>query len=230
MRGGVVGQEMGAGMSFYDQQEPDDALGPPPVAPPARPRSLLATKATWRHAVAIILAIVLFRMVLLESAIVEGNSMASTLLNEEWVLVRKPLHPHRFSVIVFTDPQEGTPVIKRVVGLPGDTLSQGSLDAEGQPWPDTRISINDALYTEPYAREAQGGIIPPLQVPENAYFVLGDNRDDSIDSRSYGPVQKNSVRGVAVAVIWPLSRMRMIPAEAEPAAAGPAVAPTAPTQ
>ena len=96
--------------------------------------------------------------------------------------------------------------------------------------PRSQAKLGNELIRDSARSLSEIHVLPPLQVPENAYFVLGDNRDDSIDSRSYGPVQKNSVRGVAVAVIWPLSRMRMIPAEAEPAAAGPAVAPTAPTQ
>ena len=206
-------------MSVYDREEFDE-VGKLQEAPPVpeESRSLLTSRVSWRGALAVILAIVVLRLWVVESVIVDGASMSSTLLTNEWVLVLKPLRPHRFSVIVFTDPQEQTTVIKRVIGMPGDTL--GRLPEPGRPQvaPQAPITINGAPYYERYARYTGHGIIQTVTVPEDSYYVLGDNRGDSVDSRTYGPVKRSSVRGVAVAVVFPFSQMRMIPTNAEPAA------------
>jgi signal peptidase I len=188
------------------------------VAPPAERRSLLTSRVSWRSALAVILAIVVLRLWVVESVIVDGSSMSRTLLSEEWVLVLKPLRPHRFSVVVFTDPQEKTTAIKRVVGMPGDGVERLPDPGQGRVRPRRPIVVNGTSYDEPYAWYTGHGIIRAVTVPDDCYYVLGDNRGDSVDSRAYGPIPRDSVRGVAVAVVYPFSRMRTIVSEAEPVA------------
>ncbi len=195
-------------------------LPPPPVAPEPPPRrSLLTMRLSWKGIVLVVFAVVALRLWVMESVIVDGTSMSGTLLPNEWVLVLKPLRPHRFSVVVFRDPQEGVPVIKRVVGFPEDEVS--SVVAEqSDEFPSlvrSWLQVNGTVYDEPYARST-GGSIRDTKVPPDSYYLLGDNRDDSTDSRRYGPVKRDAVTGVAVAVIYPFSRMRLIPTNAQPMA------------
>jgi signal peptidase I len=173
---------------------------------------------SWRGALAVVLAVVALRLWVVESVIVDGDSMTDTLKSGEWALVLKPLAPHRFSVIVFTDPQEDTTVIKRVIGMPGDTVERLPGPGEGVVPPERPIVIDGVAYYEPYAWYTGHGIIRTVTAPEDSYYVMGDNRGDSMDSRAYGAVPREKVKGVAVAVVYPFSRLRKIVSEAEPAA------------
>ncbi len=200
-----------------ERSNEQEALGEPEVAPqiPQSRHSLLTMRLTWRGILVVLAAIVVVRLFLIESAIVDGRSMTNTLLPGEWVLVLKPLSPHRFSVVTFND-GEGGVTIKRVVGLPGDTIGIVPKRASST-FSGAQVVLNGAPLVEPYAVSATPEILPPTQVPDRSYFVLGDNRDDSDDSRQFGPIEQRAVRGRAVAVIYPLSRIRAIPDRAEPA-------------
>jgi signal peptidase I len=186
---------------------------------PARPRrrSLLATRLTWRSALLVILGIAALRLWVIESVIVDGGSMAPTLESDEWVLVGKLLKPRRFSVATLIDPQEGETVIKRVVGTPGDTIEIEPADPRPVNLEGSRVILNGMPLKEPYATSALPDRLPPTVVPVDSYFVLGDNRDDSVDSRTYGPVTAKSMRGRALLVIYPPLHIRLIPDVAEPA-------------
>ena len=199
---------------------------PPPdlpqgVAASARtaPPSLLRRRVTPTMALLVVLGIVVFRLWLVETAIVDGHSMAPTLRPDDRVLVFKPAKVERFSVVVMTDPEEGGTVIKRVIGLPGDSIAMiprvllGDLSQGGFG---TQLFVNRLPYREPYAQSIGRGAFPPLTVPEDHYFVLGDSRDDSIDSRRYGPVPKDLIQGVGVAVVYPFGRAGLLRSSAEP--------------
>ena len=112
--------------------------------------------------------------------------------------------PDRGDVIVFRYPQdEDKDFIKRVIGLPGETLEVRN----------KVVYINGtALNDEPYAQRIDHGIIDgsinprdnfgPIVVPEGSYFVMGDNRDQSLDSRFWGYVKKAKVKGKAFRIYW----------------------------
>jgi len=178
-----------------------------------RRRSLLLTRVTPGAALLIIAAIAVLRIWVVETAIVDGNSMNDTLLNGDRVLISKLLTVSRFDVVVLKDPQIGGVDIKRIVGLPGDVISMVPHVADpgsGKDVYGSQLYISSIPYKEPYATSVAPKSFPPTTVPKDAYFVLGDNRDDSTDSRSYGPINARSVRGVALAVVYPFGRIRAL--------------------
>jgi signal peptidase I len=84
--------------------------------------------------------------------------------------------------------------IKRVIALPGDTIEVRG----GQVW------VNDQLIDEPYIRDKAPYLVPRQTVPPAHYFVLGDNRSYSQDSRDFGPVPGDAIVGRVFLVYWPL--------------------------
>lgn len=182
-------------------------------------RSLFRRQVTPGMALLVVLSLLVFRVWVVETVIVDGPSMEPTLANNDRVLVLKVLSPKRFEVVVLKDPKTGDSVIKRVVGMPGDVVS---LKPVPMRWRNKevpvggRLYVNGVPYEEPYATCYVPTDIKETQVPEDCYYVLGDNRDDSYDSRDYGPVHRKAVVGVAVAVMLPLNRAHAIRAEAHP--------------
>ncbi len=129
---------------------------------------------------------------------VESISMQPTLYAGNFVLVNKLAYrigkPSRGDIIVFRYPPDPTqvPYIKRVIGLPGDQVHIT----------DGKVYINGELMVEPYlvTTTNRGG---DWTVPQNSLFVMGDNRNNSSDSRSWGYVPLGNVIGKAEVVYWP---------------------------
>lgn len=145
--------------------------------------------------IAIVLAIVVRAALRLYA--IPSSSMAPTLLAGDHIVVT----PYRFSdlprrgdVIVFRSPRSAEELmVKRVVGIPGDLV-----ETRGG-----RVIVGGHAIPEPYiASEATTGFIAPLVVPANCYFVLGDNRADSLDSRSWGFLPGAFVLGRARMILW----------------------------
>ena len=86
------------------------------------------------------------------------------------------------------------PLIKRVIGLPGETIAIH----------DEQVFIDGEPLAEPYLRVVTHGFYPPTRIPDNTIFVMGDNRDRSRDSRMFGPVLLEDLVGRAVLRYWPL--------------------------
>jgi signal peptidase I len=139
---------------------------------------------------------------------IPSASMEPTLLIGDRILVDKlSYHLHdvgRFDIVVFaTPPKEDsdpsiTDLVKRVIGLPGDVISSRG----GQ------VYINGRLLPEPFL--PPGTVTTDIvtqKVPPNEYFVMGDNRSDSQDSRYFGPISRSLLVGRVVLRIWPLSRI-----------------------
>ena len=133
---------------------------------------------------------------------VEGTSMMPLLKNHERIVVNKMVYHvgpiHRGDIIVFhypPDPAES--FIKRVIGLPGDWVRIS----------DGRVYVNGKRLREPYVLPAYRGeqTWPPVHVAPDHYYVLGDHRDFSNDSRDWGTVDRESIYGKAVFAYWPLS-------------------------
>ena len=100
---------------------------------------------------------------------------------------------NRFDIVVIQTSQ--SKIIKRVIGLPGEIIE----------YKDNKLYINDKEVEDPYPSQITGDIERQL-IPENTYYVLGDNRTDSVDSRILGPIDKNKILGHATFIIYPFNR------------------------
>ncbi|MDQ6784668.1 MAG: signal peptidase I [Actinomycetota bacterium] len=177
--------------------------------PPAR-RSSTRGVVEWVAilAAAALVAFVLQRFVV-QAFYIPSGSMETTLVPGDRVLVNKLSHDvHRGDIVVFTKPASDTTpnikdLIKRVVGLPGEQISSG---------PSASVLINGRPISEPWltatARANPGPAITPQVIPPGDYFMMGDNRGDSADSRIIGPVPGRLIVGRAFVRVWPFSNIR----------------------
>jgi signal peptidase I len=161
-------------------------------------------------AVAVILALVI-KTYVVEAFQIPSGSMEPTIMIGDRVIVEKLFfHPgalRRDDVIVFWPPAgvspNGDPLIKRVIGLPGDTvlIKGGTVYVDGRP------------LQEPYIAEKPDYDYGPVTVPSDKLFMMGDNRNHSFDSRNWGFENFNGVVGKAVWIYWPLDRFGKINGE-----------------
>lgn len=201
----------------------------------------------WTKSIAIGFAFFLvIRAFLIQTWVITSGSMEGTLLVGDLLILNKVAYgspvpgthfrlpgytePRRGDVVVFRAQHDTLDVIKRLIGLPGDTLSMQA----GQ------LFLNHVKQTEPYVRHTDGehdGTHPwmqwqiefvtndversayrptrdnwgPIVVPENRYFLLGDNRDESLDSRFWGFLDPSRVKGKAEVVYYSYERDSLKP-------------------
>lgn len=158
----------------------------------------------WAEAIAIaVLAVVFIFAFLFRVVTVDGQSMNRTLKHgEQLILSRFSYTPSHGDIVVLQMEQEQRLLIKRVIGVAGDTIE---VTKDGQ------VLRNGEVLEEPYISDktAQEGMTDPVVVPEGHVFVMGDNRASgwSWDSRSFGCIKYNEVVGKVVFRISPLNRM-----------------------
>jgi len=188
----------------------------------ARRRKSVVREYAEAIAIAILLALVI-RTLIIQAFTIPSGSMMDTLLVGDYILVNKflygpelPLtdhrlpglrHPTRGDIIVFKYPQdEKRDFIKRIIGTPGDTVQ-----VRGD-----QVFVNGQALVEPYVRRLDGAFgdraqptycgyayaCEPTVVPSDSYFVMGDNRNNSQDSRYWGFVRKDKIKGKAFLIYW----------------------------
>jgi len=136
---------------------------------------------------------------------VQMGSMLPTLRENDLVLVNKidyRLHtPIRGDIVIFHPPTLSKDFyIKRVIGVPGDMVEIK----------DGFVFINTEKINEPYLQIETPGIYGPKKLGRDEYFVMGDHRNNSLDSREFGPIKLGSITGKAFAVIWPFADLKRI--------------------
>jgi len=178
----------------------------PAVAAP-QPRASTASSLLRELAEVVVLAIILYFGIsfAVQTVHVEGLSMFATLDDNNYLIADKiayRLHaPQRGDIIILRPPTDDSKdFIKRVIALPGERL----LIRDGQ------VFINGHRLNEPYLPEnwtsqANWGGDTGMVIPPNQYFVMGDNRNRSQDSRTFGPIGRDRIDGRAWFRIWPLN-------------------------
>ena len=176
----------------------EPAAGPEPLGEPAR-LSGASVREIVEMAVLTLLMSAVIQLVV-QSREVEGASMEPSFHTGERVLVNRLAYqgfrePQRGDVIVFHAWHSAgeEDYIKRVVGLPGDTVEIR----------DGGVFIDGSRYAEPYLDQTTQSTLGPTVVPEGTYFVLGDNRGNSSDSRLFGPLPLDKIVGRAWLRYWP---------------------------
>jgi signal peptidase I len=167
----------------------------------------LFTGIAWLRDLALSLVFAVVLIVFLYQPVkVEGTSMMPSLTNQERIFINKFTYKlgsgkiDRGDTVVFLFPEDKSKsYIKRVIGVPGDRIR---ID-EGL------VYVNGHLLDEPYVPEDYRDRMSKEErlVPPDSYFVLGDHRNSSNDSRAWGYVPKNLIYGKAVFVYWPLEKM-----------------------
>jgi signal peptidase I len=197
-------------------------MTPPGQSPPP---SRLAT--IWRHwlrpFVLVALAMFAFRSAVLDWNVVPTGSMRPTIVEGDYILVNKLAYdvrvpfagwrvmpsgePERGDIVIFEPPGETDRYVKRVIGLPGDVveLHGNRLHVNGKPagyeLPGTEVLTGHAHGVLLPPGWSPGDDLRPVVVPDGHYFVLGDNRGNSKDSRVFGFVSRDRILGKATAVV-----------------------------
>ncbi len=150
----------------------------------------------------VIILVLLIKTYLVSPIRVNGSSMHPTLKDGDIMILNK-IHYlltdiQRFDIVVIKT--ENSPIIKRIIGLPGDKIEYKN----NELYVNNKKVIEEFLHTEieDYNIEELGKVT----VPKNNYFVLGDNRKNSMDSRFYGFIEKKNIQGRAKTIILPLKR------------------------
>ena len=157
-------------------------------------------------AIALVLALVLVTFVGQKTEVI-GDSMNPMLQSGEQLVIDKISYrftaPKRFDIVVF--PHENTTYTKRIIGLPGETISI----EEGYIYIDGQLLADDVYGSEQITPDHYYRLAEPVKLGENEYFVLGDNRNNSTDSRDpeVGNLKKEQFKGKIVFRIWPLEQL-----------------------
>jgi signal peptidase I len=181
-----------------------DISQPDPTNPNSTPSlpQLRRELRSWTRDLAVALGLALVIIIFLYQPVkVEGTSMAPLLSDQERIFINK--FEYRFEpiergdVVVFWYPLDHSKsFIKRVIGLPGETIELRS----------GHVYVDGKELAEPYvpASYLDGSSYGPMKIPSGNYFVMGDHRDSSNDSRVFGPVSRPYIYGKAVFAYWPV--------------------------
>ena len=144
----------------------------------------------------IIVVVVFIRTFIITPVKVNGTSMYPTLEGNEIMLLNKLGVIDRFDIVVLKLDGEQNSLIKRIIGLPGETVEIKN----------NEIYINDELLDDPYGVGVTYNI-DPVTLGEDEYFILGDNRIVSLDSRIFGKIDRSEIKGTTNFIMYPFSKI-----------------------
>jgi len=187
-----------------------DEVNPSQPQPPSPVRSAASTTISWLRdlCVSVVIAIVVI-LFLYQPVKVEGTSMMPSLIDQERIFINKFVYRFgiseisRSDMVVFWFPGDPTKsYIKRVIGVPGDTVevSDGTVIVNGEPLAESYVPQE---YRDHISMQRR-------VIPQDQFFVLGDHRSSSNDSRTWGMVPRHFIYGKAVFVYWPLDRIGVL--------------------
>ena len=146
--------------------------------------------------IVIVLVVVLIRTFIITPVRVDGDSMKNTLKNGDILLLYKLGSINRLDIIVLDEEKDNEKIIKWVIGLPGETVSI-------KKW---KIYINDKVIDDEYAY-GETSDYDKVTLEDDEYFILGDNRLISKDSRYFGPIKKSEIKGKIVFRLFPFTKI-----------------------
>ncbi len=144
----------------------------------------------------IIVVVMLIRTFVATPIIVQGSSMNPTLDGNEIMMLKKYDNDYeRFDIVVVDKSVEGDNIIKRIIGLPGETIS----------YSDDILYINNKAMEDPY-KIGITGAFSQVTLGEDEYFLMGDNRTVSLDSRVLGAIKKDKLEGTVDFIVFPFNK------------------------
>jgi signal peptidase I len=181
--------------------------------------NLMAVEVLVVVVVAVIVTVAL-RVFVVQTYSIPSGSMEPTLMIGDRIVVDKlSYHLHavgRSDIVVFSRPPNercaGPPVpdlVKRIIGLPGETvsLSDGQVVINGKVLAEPWLPVSVRHATTPGPTQAAYSLHKPFVIPAHDVFVMGDNRENSCDSRWWGAIPESTIVGKTDMIIWPLSRL-----------------------
>ncbi|MBP9712036.1 MAG: signal peptidase I [Candidatus Pacebacteria bacterium] len=167
-----------------------------------------------RFALIALAVVIPVRILVAQPFIVSGSSMVPTFANKNYLIINELSYrlgdPERFDVVVFRYPGDTSKFfIKRVIGLPNETV-----DIKGNVVTITNNEHPDGIILDqPYVKNAGNDLPKRYVMKDSEYFVMGDNRSGSSDSRAWGPVPRNLMIGKPLVRLFPLSQIDMLPGD-----------------
>lgn len=146
--------------------------------------------------IVIVLVVVLIRTFIITPVRVDGDSMKNTLKNGDILLLYKLGSINRLDIIVLDEEKDNEKIIKRVIGLPGETVAIKK----------GKIYINDKVIDDEYAY-GETSDYDKVTLEDDEYFILGDNRLISKDSRYFGSIKKSEIKGKIVFRLFPFTKI-----------------------
>lgn len=146
--------------------------------------------------IVIVVVVVLIRTFIITPVRVDGDSMKNTLKNGDILLLYKLGSINRLDIIVLDEEKDNEKIIKRVIGLPGETVAIKK----------GKIYINDKVIDDEYAY-GETSDYDKVTLEDDEYFILGDNRLISKDSRYFGPIKKSEIKGKIVFRVFPFTKI-----------------------